>query len=272
MLRITLLSALILFLALATMPACQASPGYSRLYMKNAESSYIQARQQEQSGFLDDAARGYRAAIGQALNCSKDPSFLNSVRMGGDSLGTIGRRAITLQKKIVSRIPDSARDVHSVQARMELNKLYKSMQKVEPDNPTWFYLDAVMLASKNNYMAATIVLKRALLCKSGSPAVKEKAKSLLSHIQGAGEQQRKWFVADNARQAREFQECVKRYGLLSVSSPSSSHPMDVGGGNSSSSMPDWERRARDAESRGDYGAADRFRSGSNTVQDSSTHW
>lgn len=249
--------------------AGHASPGYTKMYLKNAEASYIQARQQEQQGIVDDASRGYKEALDHAMSASKDPGYLASVRLGGESLATVGRRAIALQKKIVAAYPEDPNNEPAKLARIHLNKLYKSMQKLETNNPTWFYLDAVMMAAKQNYMSASLILDRALKCHGGSEAVKAKCRKLLSHIGSAGEQQRKWYVADNIKRAEEFKRSYKP-GLFSSSSSIYCPPEDSA--KSSSSTPDYERRARNAESQGDYGAAARFRGGGSTVGDSSTYW
>jgi hypothetical protein len=162
----------------------------------------------------------------------------------------------------------------------QLVQLYPVLEKLEPSNPTWPYLNATVMAAQGRYVECKKALQRSLKTTGTSSSVRQKAQTLLTHINPYANQ-------DYAQMKAADQAALK--ALLSGPSIFGGGPLggnmfngfglfSGGGGSSSSSsssnesVPDWERRARNAEAAGDYGAASRFRSGGSTVKDSSNYW
>lgn len=273
------------FLASAILPllfagSCfAATPVTNRASLNEAESEYVRARKAEADGLLEGARNAYANALGYALQSSPDESYRRSMTLGGEPLGNVARRALALQKQLLDKeiaSPSGKMAVRSLSGEMQ--RMYKTMQVLEPDNPTWIYLDAVMVANTRNYIKATGLLRRCSNMPGGSPEVKNKARVLMAHIKPAYDQQRAWFDEDLKKLRAAEKEWAKRpVQWVDFSSGHSFYtPSDSGssGGSdsSSSNVPSWERQAQNAERNGDYAAADRFRSGSSSMSDGQKYW
>jgi len=249
-----------------------------RASLVEAEREYISARKAEAEGQLDGARHAYLNAVGYAMQSSGDESFRRTCRLHGESLPDVARRGIALQKKMLDKELASPSGKISAKAlTLELQRLYKMMQVLEPDNPTWLYLDAVMITNTQNYVKATGILRRCSNLPGGSPEVKNKARTLMAHIKPAYDQQRKWLDEDWEKARKRREEYMKRPikfepidDRWAREAQSNSTPyVDP---SSSTSVPSWERQAQNAERNGDYAAADRFRSGSSSFEDGAKHW
>ena len=256
-----------------------ASPITNRASLNEAESEYVRARKAEAEGLLEGARHAYANALQYALQASPDESYRRTMTIGGEPLGNVARRALALQKQFLDKeiaAPSGKLAVRTLTGEMQ--RLYKTMQVLEPENPTWIYLDAVMVANQRNYIKATGLLRRCLNMNTGSPEVKNKARVLMAHIKPAYDQQRAWFDEDLKKLRAAEKEWAKRpVQWTDFSSGNSFYtPSDSGssGGSdsSSASVPSWERQAQNAERNGDYAAADRFRSGSSSMSDGQRYW
>lgn len=256
-----------------------ATPVTNRALLNEAESEYVRARKAEADGLLEGARNAYANALGYALQASPDESYRRSMTLGGEPLGNVARRALALQKQLLDKeiaSPSGKIAVRSLSGEMQ--RMYKTMQVLEPENPTWIYLDAVMVANTRNYIKATGLLRRCSNMPGGSPEVKNKARVLMAHIKPAYDQQRAWFDEDLKKLRAAEKEWAKRpVQWVDFSSGNSFYtPSDSGssGGSdsSSSTVPSWERQAQNAERNGDYAAADRFRSGSSSMSDGQKYW
>jgi hypothetical protein len=254
-----------------------ASPvNTNRSSLNEAESEYVRARKAEADGLLEGARHAYANAVGYALQSSTDENVRRNMTLGGEPLRNVARRALALQKRLLDKeiaAPSGKMAVRSLTG--EIQRMYKTMQVLEPENPTWIYLDAVMVANQRNYIKATGLLRRCSNMPSGSPEVKNKARVLMAHIKPAYEQQRAWFDEDLKKLRAAEKEWAKRpVQWVDFSSGNSSYtPSESSGGESSSSaVPSWERQAQNAERNGDYAAADRFRSGSSSMSDGQKYW
>lgn len=167
----------------------------------------------------------------------------------------------------MERISDYEGWAHSENLNM-LEKTWEILQGIEPNNPTWYYLRSTRACSQGRYHDARTYLQQSLRTTGGQPSVRQKSKALLAHINKFADQD---LAKLNRTDAYSLQMLMS--GQLDFhtgvdhSSPSSSD-----GGWKPDTISDSERRARDAESHGDYGAASRFRSGGTTVQDGSKYW
>lgn len=182
----------------------------------------------------------------------------------------LGRRAvacltIAARKDMEHEDPGGGWE-HSEALAMLMNT-WRLMKKIEPNNPVWDYLTATRACSEGRYVEARRSLQMALRTTGGQQSVRNRAKALLSHINRyADNDQAKMIAEDRAAVQLLLSGQMSRQWGAPVSSSSSSSS------SSGSSISDSERRARNAESNGDSGAASRFRSGGTTIQDSSNYW
>jgi hypothetical protein len=250
------------------------NPVSDRAALVEAEREYVAARQAEANGQLDGARHAYNNAFQYACRSSQDDNFRRSIRIGGESIGDLARRALALQKQFVEKeVAANSRGAKAMTS--ELHRMYKVMEALEPDNPTWVYLDAVMVINTKNYIKGTGLLRRCSNMPGGSNEVKNKARALMEHIKPAYTQQRAWFDEDMARANAAMKEAAKRpINPDLFITPSSVGPSENWGELSPQSTPtaSWERQAQNAESHGDYNAADRFRSGSASMSDGQKYW
>ncbi len=79
-------------------------------------------------------------------------------------------------------------------------------------------------------------------------------------------------VVERARAAQRARRLGPVPDWPGASGSSSSGSAELSSGGETKILPDWERRAQDAERRGDYAAADRFRSGSTSLEDQAKYW
>lgn len=240
-----------------------------RASLVQAESDYVGARQAEAAGQMEGARLGYQNALLSALMSADTESARRSIRLGGESLGNVARRALAIQKKLVERELQAPSGKYNAKMLVrELQHMYKTMEMLEPDNPTWLYLDAVMITNQQNYIKASGLLRRAINLPGGSPEVKSKAKNLLAHIKPAYDQQRAWFDEDWERTRQRMKEYAKHPVYISPDSFKTEPSQNWGElSPSSPGIPSWERQAQNAERQGDYSAADRFRSGGSSMSD-----
>ena len=183
----------------------------------------------------------------------------------------LGRRAaacLTIAARAdMDRVSSFEGWAHSENLNM-LEKTWEYMEDIEPNSPTWSYLRATRCCSQGRYHDARTMLQKSLRTTGGQPSVRQKAKALLAHID-------KFATQDLAKLNREDAHSLQMLmsGQLDFHTGvdhSSSSSSD--GGWKPDNISDSERRARDAESHGDSGAASRFRSGGTTVQDHSKYW
>ncbi|MBI1271945.1 hypothetical protein GC174_16080 [bacterium] len=234
-----------------------------------AERALLQARKDEAGG--NSAAARFNYANAFIFGLSSRDSYresLAAVSILGEPLSSVGRKAISMQSSLVESGAHNASFDSRRNEMVKLQNLYNRMQELEPNNPNWYYLEAVVTCElEHHYVKARRFLVRCLRCPGSSP-VKGKASKLLAHIKAAADQQQIWLDQDGKRSREWLRKPIDHSKVNSYASSNSGSSSS----SSSSSIPDYERRARDAESRGDHGAAGRFRSGNASVKDSSTHW
>ncbi len=139
---------------------------------------------------------------------------------------------------------------------------YRTMYKLEPANASWPYLAGESFANHRSYLAAEAYLKLASNPARGPEAVRHKAQALLNKLAPQIAQAHREDEAAAARLQAEIDRPLDWFDpsdVMRYATPTS----DSGSGNGSSS---WEGR-QNAERAGDWGAADRFRSGSGTWSD-----
>lgn len=191
--------------------------------MVEAGRSLQSARLAEQRGDLTVASHGYVSALSYCEHAYllRD---LPRVVLLGEPLGTVGRRAILLQLKIIKGLSTQGHGAYkeetgtythhrstylqnkSVQldsralkmenAYQTLNKMYNTMTLIEPNNPTWRYLMGVMDASIANYYDAYPELLKCLETTGPPQSVRVKAKAMADHILPGYKLQRKQVEED----------------------------------------------------------------------------
>ena len=235
-----------------------------------AKTDYVQARQAEVSGQLEGARLGYSRVLSYGLaNCSPGDNP-GAVKVCGESLGSIGRRAIKLQVALLRNEQSHPSGKYHIKSlENELQLLYRRMQTVEPQNPNWYYLEALMVCEReHHYVKATRLLNKCLSC-SGAPTVKAKARKLRDHIKSTADQQQIWLTHDVKIAKENFKRFVESSDFNSAPLWEYSHTDYSSDKNES--IPSYERQARNAESRGDHAAAARLRSNSGSISDGSKY-
>lgn len=224
-----------------------------------------QARQSE-------AQRDYSSAGMQYYSILENDILERNASVPISLKSALGRRAIACltiaARQDMERVSSDEGWAHSENLNM-LEKMWEIMQSVEPSNPTWLYLRATRSCSQGRYHDARVMLQQSLRCSGGQATVKQKAKMLLAHIDKFATQD---LAKLNKQDAYSLQLLMSGQLNLSAGASSSSTSSSGDSGWKPDELSDSERRARDAESRGDSGAAARFRSGGTTVEDHSKYW
>ncbi len=148
-----------------------------------------------------------------------------------------------------------------------LEQVWRQMQKLEPNSPTWPYLMATRECSQGRYADARLHLQQCARSTGGQASVRAKANALLKHINA-------YANTDQARMTASDKVAMEALlsGRFMTNMSSSDSSSSSGGGWQPETLSDSERRARNAENAGDSAAASRFRSGGTTVQDHSRYW
>jgi len=226
-----------------------------------------QARSMEASGNYRSAGEAYYGILENDCIERNDPTASRGFQ------AALGRRAVaclTVAARQEMQHEDPGGGWEHSEALNMLMNCWRVMSKLEPNNPVWEYLMATRACSEGRYVEARRSLQAALRTTGGQASVRQKAKSLLSHIgRYADNDQAKMIAEDRAAvQYLLSGQMARDFGHVTSSSSSSSSPSSY----QPEGISDSERRARDAEAAGDSGAASRFRSGGTTIQDSSRYW
>jgi len=186
---------------------------------------YQLARQAEDAGRFEEAADHYR----QALSSSE-----------------VGRMALQMDLTLLRRqlrLPPNEKELARLLHRVLQD--YRKMAELEPRNPAWPYLEAVVLKARGEN--ARPLLDRA--AKLPAPPRMQEKSARLQQAPDLPPQA----LASLTREGDEFIP-----GEVNTSTQAG--------------IPDWERRAREAEAQGDGAAASRFRSGFATTEDMERYW
>lgn len=232
------------------------------------DASFVESVRQAR----EDEARGDYNGAGNQYYSLLDNNFSRTPLPHGVQVA-LGRRAVgclTIAARTQMQNGDPYEGWAHCEALNMLEIMWRKMQKLEPNNPTWTYLMATRECSQGRYADAKLHLQASLKTTGGQPSVRKKAQLLLGHIN-------KYANQDSARMAAADAAALKALmsGQFMTNMSSSDQVSSSSSGSSdwqNNSVSDSERRARDAENAGDYGAASRFRSGGTTVQDSSKYW
>ena len=153
--------------------------------------SILDARAAEKRGDTMSAAQGYLTAI--SLLESKAPQDMNlsKVVLADEPLPSIGRRMIYYQKKLLhEQLAKSHPDYSPDSIVKDLRGCYGKMQWIEPNNPTWKYLDGLASAADGDYKTGFRMCREAATAPGGEESVRQKARTLANHIKsGALEQE-----------------------------------------------------------------------------------
>lgn len=179
---------------------------------------YELARRDEDQGRFEEAADHYKKAGGYA------------------------RTALQLDLTLLRREFRLPQTSERQRLTERVKQDYLTLEKLEPQNPAWPYLLAVVYSSEGNAKEAQQEIDRARQLQL-TPRIAEKLANLKvrttpASLESAGDE----FTATDVNTSTE------------------------------KGIPDWERRARQAEAHGDGSAASRFRSGYATTDDMERYW
>lgn len=150
-----------------------------------------------------------------------------------------------------------------------LYSVYSTMQRAEPNNPTWPYLTAQLLAANGRYVEARNKLAESASLSGGDPSVRSKAERSLSPVSKHAATSSKIAAAREAELRKNFRANYRPpNNNSSMFQPDFRTPNNPG---SSGPSPDeiWNRgvAAQNAWARGDIDAQNRINSGGGTDSD-----
>lgn len=241
-----------------------------QMQLGEALESMGSGRTWEARGDIDEAAVHYLWALNSAL-ASIDKHSNPNIEFCGEPLNVLARRIIYMDQQLLKGPAKSKRSPESILG--QIKQLYGHLEYLEPTNPTWVYLNACIATSAGNYVSAYPRLQKCISLASSDSVLRGRAEKLLVHIKPGYDAQLKWQEA----QWKAWQKYVESGAFFrslcsgassSYSSSSSSSSSDSG----QKQIPDYERRARQAEYYGDSAAASRFRGGGDTCKDNAKYW
>ncbi len=178
------------------------------------------AREAELRGDVKNAALFYDHTVTYVVSDSKFRP-LPTVAVGGESLSSIARRDLFYTLQVDRQKLAAPQDASAVERILKnLQSMYEKMETIEPNDPTWPYLGGVMYAAGNDYRTAAIKLAQCLKTTGGEPSVRNKARTLLAHIEPGARQQQQWYEQDwaayeeyvrSGRQARDTLRGMLRF-------------------------------------------------------------
>lgn len=269
--RANLLAPALLFIAVFFLGVQAIADNQASQQMQLAEAleSMESGRTWEAQGNMDEAAVHYLWALNSAL-ASSDRSSNPNIEFCGEPLNVLARRILYIDQQLLKTPGKSKRSPESILG--QIKQLYRQLEYLEPTNPTWIYLDACIASSAGNYVAAYPRLQKCISLSASDADLRGRAQKQLTHIRPGYDAQLKWQEA----QWKAWQKYVESgaffrslcSGATSDYSSSSSSSSDSG----PKPVPDYERRARQAEYYGDSAAASRFRGGGDTCKDNAKYW
>lgn len=193
------------------------------------EDEYREARKAEDAGRYEEAADHYRKAVSTRTEPASE----------------VGRMALQCDLTLLRRqlrLPPDERELERLLQRVRQD--YQRMAQLEPRNPAWLYLQAVIAKATGN-PAGELLEKAAALPST------ERMQARIARLRNAHPTPQK--LSALTRAGDEFM------------------PTEVNA-STDPGLPDWERRAREADAHGDGAAASRFRSGFATTDDMERYW
>ncbi len=243
---------------------------YQQMQLGNALEQLSSGRVWDNKGDIDEAATHYMTAVGYLTSAYPKADY-ESLQIGGETIDGLTRRVLYIDQQLLRNPSQAKRSSSAILSQVK--DLYRRLETMEPTNPSWPYMDACLLSSIGNYYAAYPRLQKSISLASSDGELKARALKLSQHIKPAYDQQQKW-EEEEWKKWLKYLESERAYDNIPLhdvfhireySSHTDQSPQN-------NSVPDYERRARDAEYNNDYGAADRFRSGGNTCSDDAKYW
>ena len=224
-------------------------------------------RMWESRGDLDEAASHYMWALNSAMGTIPKNGY-ESVPFCGEPLNVLARRILYMDQQLLKTPGRTKRSGAAIVG--QIKNLYRTLETLEPSDPSWVYLDACLAAGAGNYVAAYPRAQKVATMPGADQDIRGRAQRLVAHIKPGYDAQLKWQEAQWKKWQAYVQsgEYYRSLTSSSSSSSSSSHYSD----NSPKSIPDYERKARDAEYNGDSAAASRFRGGGDSCKDNAKYW
>jgi hypothetical protein len=212
-------------------------------FLESERSIYF-ARVAEKRGDVASAAQEYTTAISLIEASAPRGLDLGKLVIAGEPLPSVGRRMVYFQIKLYLDQIASARPTMRPEAVLrDLRGTYGKMQWIEPDNPTWPYLEAVALAADQDYRAAFQKCREAAQSPGGEEAVREKARSLAMHIKPAALAQERMKEADQRAYEDYVRSGAQALDFAAVSAQTSAAEARRRGDQAQADM--WERRYQD---------------------------
>lgn len=262
---------IVILIGLLTSFSFLAMPCQAQIFQQTLQK----ALNYEQRGDLKSAGMTYFSILNNQLGTTSEfvPSGAPYYMAPQELKIAVGRRAVACLTQSANEhfrvkglgtvgVPGMSNEDWNI-----LMQTYVSMQRLEPNDPLWYYLEAIGMCGQGRYVEANARLKKAIKTTGGDPAVRQKANALLGHIVT-------YVAADQAkldamdRAAAQFLASPQGKAMIGGMMSGAMTGFGLfggggggGGGGGSDNTPDWEKKAKNAEAHGDYNAANSFRAG-----------
>lgn len=203
--------------------------------------SVLEARSAEKRGDTIAAANAYRTAI--SLLQSTAPSEVNfeKVVLADEPLSSIGRRMVYYQIKLLNeQLAKSRPDIEPSAIVRDLRGCYGKMQTIEPNNPTWKYLDGLAASADGDYKTGFRLCREAATAPGGEESVRQKARSLANHIKSGALEQEHMKEEDQRAYEEYVRSGAQAMDFAMVSAQNSAQAARQRGDTSSADM--WQQR------------------------------
>jgi hypothetical protein len=222
----------------------QETAAVRRSLFIDAERSIYVARSAEKRGDTMTAAQEYTNAISLVQSNAPTTADLSKLVLDGEPLPSIGRRMISYDLQLYKEMLAQQRPMMRPEAVLEnLRAAYGKMAWIEKFNPTWPYLEAVALAADQNYRAAFEKCREAAELPGGEDSVRQKARSLASHIKPAALAQEKMKEADQQAYKEYVESGAQALDFAAISARESAAEARKNGDMAAADM--WQRRFDD---------------------------
>ncbi len=162
----------------------QCLPSFAQMDISSLEQ---QGRRQEAQGDYTSAGRTYLTMLKSTSYGGMVPrSFQSggsSNTMSEEQQRQVARRALAcLTRATRDYLSEHPGDFRHCTAYLSLGEAYNTLVGLEPNNPSWMYLQAVYYCAKDKYVDADHTLRNALNTTGGPDSVRQKCKALLAQI------------------------------------------------------------------------------------------
>jgi hypothetical protein len=203
--------------------------------------SILLARAAEKKGDTMSAAQNYGTAV--SLFQSTAPRTVNEekVIIADEPLPSIGRRMIYYRIKLLhEQLAKPQPDINPQSVVADLRRDYGKMAFIEPNDPTWKYLDALASSADGDYKTGFRLCRDAATSPGGEESVRQKARTLANHIKSGALEQEQMKEEDQAAYEEYVRSGAQALDFGMVSAQTSAQAARQRGDNASADM--WQQR------------------------------